>query len=182
MLSRVDEEKALVIRKSAQVHCGILGESWGLHRCLTIVHTQGKTWLHLSDPHRFLPGVIESHAQIFHDWGAAHLLGSLPSGMRTVFQHLASQIPCAVPAQSRCLSTAADFLPLPQTGLCLRLEGLHLPALSRVASTMLHLLVAAGGFFKKLSDSFGSDNSFQGDLEERKCDTNLTQIPNFFFF
>lgn len=32
----------------------------------------------------------------------------------------------------------------------------------------------AGGLFKKLSDSFGSNNSFQGDLEERKCDINLT--------
>ena len=51
----------------------------------------------------------------------------------------------------------------------------------QVASATLRHTFAAGGLFKKLSDSFGSNNSFQGDLEERKCDINLTYIPSICF-
>lgn len=70
----------------------------------------------------------------------------------------------------------------PKWGFSFSLVDFHWPALnSQVATTIPILIFAAGGPFKKLSDSFGSNNSFQGDLEERKCDINLTQIPNFFF-
>lgn len=44
----------------------------------------------------------------------------------------------------------------------------------QVASPVPILIDAAGGLFKKLSDSFGSNSSLQGDLKERKCDINLT--------
>lgn len=44
----------------------------------------------------------------------------------------------------------------------------------QVASPVPILIAAAGGLFKKLSDSFGSNSNLQGDLEERKCDINLT--------
>lgn len=92
----------------------------------------------------------------------------------SILRHPAAKVPHAVPAQSHasvphlrfCLPLTRDF-PL-GGGFALTCTD------QQVASPMPILIAAAGGLFKKLSDSSGSNSSFQGDLEERKCDINLT--------
>lgn len=137
--------------------------------------TQSKMYLHLSNLHRFLSGVRECYVcALWLEGSNWTFSGSLPAGMRTSASILLLRFHLLFP-----LRFIASVLPLnclsPKWGFSFSLVDFHWPALnSQVATTIPILIFAAGGPFKKLSDSFGSNNSFQGDLEERKYDINLT--------
>lgn len=137
--------------------------------------TQSEPYRPLPDPHRFLPGVGGCHACAVPDCKAvtgpfqdAFLQEWEPSSnifllkLRVLFLLRA----IASVAALSYVSPSGDFPP----AWWFPLAGTE----QQVAITIPVLVFAAGGLFKKLSDSFGSNNSFQGDLEERKCDINLT--------
>lgn len=136
--------------------------------CAIPVRTQSKACLHLR-PARFLPGVKVCTLR----WEGSNwtFSGSLSAGMRLSSSILLLRF--HVLFQLRVMPQSCPYIFAPPLIRDFALDGWACTHL-QVASPVPILIAAAGGLFKKLSDSFGSNSSFQGDLEERKCDINLT--------
>lgn len=176
MVSETDEEKTLMTSRRAQVHCG----SWEASRGLLVLVWSGgpiqTRRVSVSGLCRFLPGVGECQACAPPDGQAAAGLFQdafwrewEPSSCILLLRFLE-----LFPLR-HCPNTATAFFTSPLNGDSHPSGGFSLASPEQqVASTRLKHTFAAGGLFKKISDSFGSNNSFQGDLEERKCDINLT--------
>ena len=160
----------------AQVHCGSWEASQGAPGPRVVRRTHPTKRVSVSDLCRFLPGVAGCQACALPD-------GQTAAGLfQDAFWREWEPSSCILllrflelfPLHHRP-NTATTLYTSPLNGDSHPSAGFSLASPEQqVASTRLMHAFAAGGLFKKISDSFGSNNSFQGDLEERKCDINLT--------
>lgn len=169
--------KTLATRERAQVRWES-SESQGLPGTARSQSTLRTRLASLSESRPLLPAVGECQACAFPDRKTATGLFHMPSP-----RNESHALPRALLPGAKCTSSPEPLLwcchliilPLPPTRTSLEAGWVSAPQpCAAVVGTMSCLIFVAGVLFKKLSESFGSNNSFQGDLKERKCDINLT--------